>query len=81
MAVSHGIRLPYEDPVVVTESVAEKTATNTSSMLSDVQRGTPTEIDAISGAIVKVGEKVKVPAPVNRTLWQLVKAKTHRSFQ
>lgn len=77
IAESHGVHLPYEDPVAITESVAQKTSANTSSMLSDIQRGTPTEIDAISGAIVKVSEKNNLSAPLNRTLWQLVKAKTY----
>jgi 2-dehydropantoate 2-reductase len=43
-------------------------------MLQDVQRGTPTEIDAICGAIVRAGEQSEVPTPVNHLLWQLVKA-------
>ena len=73
VASALGVRLPYPDPVEVVESVARKTAANTSSMLSDVQRGAPTEIDAINGAIVKAGEAAGVPAPVNRALWQLVK--------
>jgi 2-dehydropantoate 2-reductase len=47
-------------------------------MLQDVSRGTPTEIDAINGAIVKAGREVGVRTPVNRTLWQLVKAKVER---
>lgn len=81
VAESRGIRLPYPDPVVAAESVARRTATNTSSMLSDILRGTPTEIDSISGAIVKAGEERDVPAPVNRTLWQLVSAATYSSAQ
>lgn len=79
VAESQGVRLPYEDPIAVTENVARKTSANTSSMLSDIQRGTPTEIDAISGAIVKISEKTNLSAPLNRTLWQLVKAKTYSS--
>ena len=43
-------------------------------MLQDVQRGAPTEIDAICGAIVKTGEKMGVPVPVNRTFWKLVRS-------
>jgi 2-dehydropantoate 2-reductase len=43
-------------------------------MLQDVERGAPTEIDAICGAIVKAGDQVGVAAPINRTLWQLVSA-------
>ena len=74
VAIAHGIRLPYPDPVVAVETIARRTATNLSSMLQDIQRGAPTEIDAINGAIVQAGEATGVPIPINRTLWQLVKA-------
>jgi 2-dehydropantoate 2-reductase len=74
VAVAQGLHLPYPDPVVATETITRRTAANRSSMLQDVQRGSPTEIDAICGAIVKAGEQTGVPTPVNRTLWQLVKA-------
>jgi 2-dehydropantoate 2-reductase len=43
-------------------------------MLQDVLRGAPTEIDAISGAIVKAGAIDGVSTPTNRTLWLLIKA-------
>ena len=69
-----GRQLTYPDPVAIAEEVARRTAVNHSSMLQDVQRGAPTEIDAICGAIVSVGEQQDVPTPVNRTLWRLVKA-------
>jgi len=74
VAVAQGISLPFPDPVVAAETIARRTAANRSSMLQDVQRGTPTEIDAICGAIVTTGENINVPTPINRTLWQLVKA-------
>jgi 2-dehydropantoate 2-reductase len=74
VAVAQGIQLPYPDPVVAAESIARNTAANRSSMLQDVQRGGPTEIDAICGAIVQAGEHTGVPTPINRTLWQLVKS-------
>jgi 2-dehydropantoate 2-reductase len=68
------IQLAYEDPVAVSENVMEKTATNNSSMFQDIQRGAPTEIDAICGAVVEVGEQVGVQTPVNRALWLLIRA-------
>jgi 2-dehydropantoate 2-reductase len=74
VALAQGIRLPYPDPEAAVEGVAVRTAVNRSSMLQDVQRGAPTEIDAICGAIVLAGEQCGVPTPVNRTLWLLVKA-------
>lgn len=74
VASRQGITLPYTDPVNAVENVARNTAVNTSSMLQDVLRGTPTEIDAINGAIIRVGEALGVPTPVNRILWRLVRA-------
>jgi 2-dehydropantoate 2-reductase len=71
-----GIPLPYPDPVEAVESVAEKTALNHSSMLRDVQRQAPTEIDAINGAIVRAGEQAGVLTPLNMVMWQMVKALT-----
>ncbi|NIS82545.1 MAG: 2-dehydropantoate 2-reductase [Anaerolineales bacterium] len=74
VAAALGVRIPYDDPVVVVEDVARRTATNRSSMLQDVARGAPTEIDAISGAIVEHGERLGVATPVNWTLWHLIRA-------
>jgi 2-dehydropantoate 2-reductase len=44
-------------------------------MLQDMERGRPTEIDAINGAVVREGERLGVPTPYNRALLQLVKAR------
>jgi 2-dehydropantoate 2-reductase len=74
IAEAKGISLPYPDPVGAVEAVARKTATNYSSMLKDVLRGSPTEIDAINGAIVKTAKMLSVTAQINSTLWHLVKA-------
>ncbi len=74
VAVARGVHLPYPDPVVAAESIARRTARNYSSMLQDVLRGAPTEIDAICGAVVQAGEQTGVHAPINRTLWLLVKS-------
>jgi 2-dehydropantoate 2-reductase len=76
-----GIRLPYPDPIEAAESVAAKTAQNLSSTLQDILRGSPTEIDAISGAIVRAGESAGLQVPVNRTLWELVKSVEQSAFQ
>jgi 2-dehydropantoate 2-reductase len=72
VAASQGIELPFSDPVAAAENTARRTASNLSSMLQDIRRGAPTEIDAICGAIVRAGEETGVPAPVNRTFWYLI---------
>lgn len=74
VARAQGIRLPFKDPVEAVESVARRTAANHSSMFQDIQRGAPTEIDAICGAVVRAGRKAGIPTPVNRLCWQLVQA-------
>jgi 2-dehydropantoate 2-reductase len=74
VASACGQRLIHSDPVAAAEAVARQTSSNTSSMLQDVLRGAPTEIDAICGAIVAAGKACDIPVPVNRALWLLVKA-------
>ncbi len=74
VAIGKGVRLPYPDPVVACETIARRTEKNLSSMLQDIHRGAPTEIDAICGKIIEMGEQTHIPTPLNRTLWSLVKA-------
>ena len=74
-AEAQGIKLPYDDPSQEVEGVARRTAENDSSMLQDIRRGAPTEVDAINGAVVREGKRLGVPTPVNRALWNLVRAK------
>ena len=74
VASVENITLPFDDPIAAAEEVARKTAANHSSMLQDVLRGAPTEIDAICGAIVKMAERHQIEVPVNRVCWRLVSA-------
>jgi 2-dehydropantoate 2-reductase len=77
VAAAEHIRLPFSDPVKAAEDVARMTAANHSSMLQDIRRGAPTEIDAICGAVVRAGKKHNLPTPANWACWHLVKAMTH----
>jgi 2-dehydropantoate 2-reductase len=74
VAAALGVRLPYDDPVESVSDVARKTSTNHSSMLQDMRRGAPTEIEAISGAIARIGDREGVQTPVNAILRKLVLA-------
>ncbi len=47
------------------------------SMLQDVLAKRQTEVDFMNGAIMKEGEKLGVPTPLNRALWQLIKGLEH----
>lgn len=46
-----------------------------SSMLQDIRKGKQTEIDALNGKVVTLGEELGFDLPLNRTLTALVKAK------
>lgn len=69
-----GIPLPYADAAERVVAVAQVTAANISSMLQDIRRGAPTEIEAICGAVVRAGEAWRISTPMNRLFVQLVHA-------
>ncbi|MBN2044898.1 MAG: 2-dehydropantoate 2-reductase [Anaerolineales bacterium] len=69
-----GVDLSHLDPVAISAQVAANTARNQSSMYQDILRGAPTEIDAICGEVVRIGEQAGIPTPVNYTVWRLVHA-------
>ncbi len=73
-AVAHRRGTPVEgDPAEAALGVARATADNRSSMLQDLERGAPTEIDWINGAVCREGRRVGVPTPVNDDLWRAVR--------
>jgi 2-dehydropantoate 2-reductase len=74
VAKNIGVALPFSDPNLAVIEVAEKTAENLSSMLQDVLRCAPTEIDAINGAIIKIAQESNTNVPVNHTIYSLMKA-------
>ncbi|WP_352396914.1 ketopantoate reductase family protein [Aminobacterium colombiense] len=75
VAKGKGISLEVEDPVEHTRNVARLTATNRSSMLQDVSNKRKTEIDVINGAVVQEGERLGIPTPINKVLYNLVSVK------
>jgi 2-dehydropantoate 2-reductase len=54
------------------------TARHRSSMLQDLERGRPTEIDAINGYVAARGDALGVPTPVNATLTRMIRARVRR---
>jgi 2-dehydropantoate 2-reductase len=74
VAGAKGVALPFADAAAEARRVAAATASNLSSMLQDVRRGAPTEVEAINGAVVREGVRAGVPTPVNEELRRLVAA-------
>jgi 2-dehydropantoate 2-reductase len=57
------------------------TYSHESSMLQDVRAGRRTEIEALNGAVVRLGREHGVPTPVNSTLLGLMEFKSHKRGQ
>ena len=74
VAQALNIHLPYANAEEQVMNVAKATSQNRSSMLQDILRGAPTEIEAINGAIVRAAEAQNLAAPINQTLRLLVRA-------
>jgi 2-dehydropantoate 2-reductase len=66
------------DPEEALRAILRETAGNLSSMREDLSRGRRTEIEEITGAIVRLAEEASVPAPVQGALLTLVRAAERR---
>ena len=75
VAAAQGISLPFDDAYAAALDVAQRTARNRSSMLQDIQRGAPTEIEAICGAVVEIGQQLGIPTPANAAMLKQLRAK------
>ena len=73
--VSLAWRSPMEYQDILFGRLIPDTYAHHASMLQDVMRGNRTEIDALNGAVARLGEETGIPTPVNLMLTQLIKAK------
>lgn len=74
VAARRGTPVLDPDPAARAEAVARATAPNRCSMLQDVERGRPTEVEAIYGAVVAEAGRLGVPVPTCAGLYLLVRA-------
>ena len=74
VAQAQGVRLSMTDPrqpwLKASAGLPPQFKT---SMLQSLEKGSVTEVDFINGAVVRQGEKLGVPTPVNRTLVACIK--------
>jgi 2-dehydropantoate 2-reductase len=73
VADAQRILLPFPDAAERALEVAQATAANRSSMLQDVMRGAPTEVEAICGAVARIARELGVYTPINVRLCRLVR--------
>jgi len=76
VAKSLGIEL-HGDSRQLVKKGADAPGKHRASMLQDVIAKRQTEVDFMNGAIVTWGEKIGVPTPLNKALWQLIKGLEH----
>ena len=74
---AQGIVLPDPDPMASIKAFC-RVKFNKPSMLQHVEQGKRTEIDALNGAIVRIGRQLGVPTPYNEALVWLTRAVEQR---
>jgi 2-dehydropantoate 2-reductase len=86
LAVARGARVVMpgvhdrESGMVAAMELATQMSAALSSTAQDLNRGRPTEIDALNGYISRRGAELGVPVPVNHTLFTLVKLAEQRQI-
>jgi 2-dehydropantoate 2-reductase len=69
-----GLDIDPEEELELLENTLRRTAANKSSMLQDVERGRTTEIEEITGELVRFGREKGIEARMNLTMYLLVKS-------
>ncbi len=69
-----GIKLTRTDIDEWLEVVDKLSPAGKTSMLQDIEARRPTEVDIFAGTVVELGQKYKVPTPINKTLLDIIKA-------
>jgi 2-dehydropantoate 2-reductase len=77
VAAARGVSL-HDDPWEMNVLATQRGSAHVPSMLEDVQARRPTEIELITGALLREAERAGVPAPLHAALYSLVKAKEMR---
>ena len=70
-----GNRMNLELPITIDQRMAgaEKVGEHKTSMLQDLEAGRPMELEAVVGAVVELGERLKLPMPHTRTVYACAK--------
>jgi 2-dehydropantoate 2-reductase len=74
VAAAAGVEL-WEDPWEMNVLATQRGHRHSPSMLEDVKAHRPTEVELITGSLVREANKVGVPVPLHTALYRLVKAK------
>jgi len=73
VAQRKGLPLDEEEGRGILKKIAAETLNHVPSMVNDVRNHKKTEIDCLNGAIMREAEKMGIPTPYNRTIYNMVK--------
>lgn len=73
LAEAARVELPPGDPVAMVDTVLEATADNKCSMLQDVEAGRATELEQITGRMVRLAERLLVSMPRSESIYGRLK--------
>ena len=74
VAAAAGVEL-HDDPWEMNVLATRRGSAHYPSMLEDVEAHSPTEIDLITGALVREAERLGVAVPLHQALYRLIRAK------
>ena len=80
VARAEGFEISDREASELALKIARRTRENRASMLQDVERGRRTEIDAITGAILRSAERHRLQVPMNALVYSLIRG-LERSYQ
>lgn len=72
VALAAGLQLDLDERLTAIHATLERAGSGKPSMLQDVEAQRRTEVEAITGAVVREGDRLGVDAPLNRALYALV---------
>jgi len=74
VAEALGVKLTTDDPVRYALGTAKATSENVNSMLQDIRNRKRTEIDSITGAVIRIAQELGIETPISEAIYSLVKA-------
>jgi 2-dehydropantoate 2-reductase len=74
LAALEEVSLPADAVDQALETIQRFAPETKSSLLIDLERGNPLELEALNGAVVRLASRHGLPTPVNRILYALIKA-------
>lgn len=69
---ARGVELSGKEIVDLLQESLSRHARHQPSMLQDILAGRPTEIEALNGAIIRLGREERIPTPINDMAYKLI---------